>query len=53
MTFIELVDNVRTLASKIDESNRGFLAVQVNITGRLRVEGDAGKALEFSKILKK
>ena len=33
MTFIELVNNVRTIASKIDASNRGFLAVQVNISG--------------------
>ncbi|MBQ1311776.1 MAG: SCP2 sterol-binding domain-containing protein [Blautia sp.] len=33
MKFQELVADVRTLASKIDASNRGFLAVQVNITG--------------------
>ncbi len=33
MNFDELLTKVRNLASKIDASNRGFLAVQVNITG--------------------
>ena len=106
MTFDELLTKVRTLASGVDASNRDFLAVQVNITGKdsgvfyvevkdgrinvepyeyndrncaitinmtnfnklidgkldpvlafttgkLKVDGDAGKALEFSKLIKK
>ncbi|MCR5093916.1 MAG: SCP2 sterol-binding domain-containing protein [Lachnospiraceae bacterium] len=105
MTFNELVEKVRTMAGKVDASNRDFLAVQVNITGKdsgvfyvkvkdhrinvepyeyndrncavtmnmtnfnklldgkldpvlafttgkLKVDGDVGKALEFSKLLK-
>ena len=105
MTFNELVDKVRALAGKADVSNKDFLAVQVNITGKdsgvfyvevkdhrinvepyeyndrncavtismtdfnkmldgkldpvlafttkkLKVDGDVGKALEFSKLLK-
>lgn len=53
MTFDELLTKVRTKAESADVSASDFLAVQVNITGSLKVEGDAGKALEFSKILKK
>ncbi len=106
MTFDELLTKVRTLASGVDASNRDFLAVQINITGKdsgvfyvevkdgrinvepyeyndrncaitinmtnfnklidgkldpvlafttgkLKVDGDAGKALEFSKLIKK
>ena len=106
MTFNELVTKVRNMAQTVDASNRGFLAVQINITGKdpgvfyvevkdhrinvepyeyidrncaitismtnfnklidgkldpvlafttgkLKVEGDAGKALEFSNLLKK
>ena len=106
MTIQELVEKVRAAAAKIDVSNRGFLAVQVNITdmengvfyvevkdgrvnvepypyndrscavsmkadsflkllggkldpvaaftfGKLKVEGDLGKALEFANLLKK
>ncbi len=106
MTFDELLTKVRGLASKADASNRDFLAVQVNITGKeggvfyvevkdgrinvepyeyndrncaitinmtnfnklidgkldpilafttgkLKVDGDAGKALEFSNLVKK
>ena len=106
MTFDELVTKVRTMASTVDASNRDFLAVQINITGKdpgvfyvevkdhrinvepyayhdrncaitinmtnfnklidgkldpvlalttgkLKVEGDAGKALEFANLLKK
>ena len=106
MTFNELVTKVRTMAQAVDASNRDFLAVQINITGKdpgvfyvevkdhrvnvepyeyidrncaitinmtnfnklidgkldpvlafttgkLKVEGDAGKALEFSNLLKK
>ena len=106
MTFNELVTKVRNMASTVDASNRDFLAVQINITGKdpgvfyvevkdhrinvepyeyidrncaitismtnfnklidgkldpvlafttgkLKVEGDAGKALEFSNLLKK
>ena len=106
MTFNEILDKVRGLASKADVSNVDFLAVQVNITGKsngvfyvevkdhkisvepyeyndrncaitisladfnklidgkldpvlaftmgkLKVDGDAGKALEFSKLIKK
>ena len=34
MTFDELLTKVRTLASGVDASNRDFLAVQVNITGK-------------------
>ncbi len=105
MTFNELVDKVRTIAGKVDASDKDFLAVQVNITGKsngvfyvevkdhrinvepyeyndrncaitismtdfnkmldgkldpvlafttkkLKVDGDVGKALEFSKLLK-
>ena len=106
MTFNELVEKVRKLSSKVDASDKGFLAVQINITGKesgvfyvevkdghinvepyeyidrncaftisltdfnklidgkldpmlafttgkLKVDGDLGKALEFSKIIKK
>ena len=106
MTFNELVTKVRNMASTVDASNRDFLAVQINITGKdpgvfyvevkdhrvnvepyeyidrncaitinmtnfnklidgkldpvlafttgkLKVEGDAGKALEFANLLKK
>ena len=105
MTFDELLGKVRKIAEKADVSDKDFLAVQVNITGKeegvfyvevkdhkisvepyeyndrncavtmkladfnklidgkldpilafttgkLKVEGDAGKALEFSKLLK-
>ena len=106
MTFNELVTKVRNMAQAVDTSNRDFLAVQINITGKdpgvfyvevkdhrinvepydyhdrncaitismtnfnklidgkldpilafttgkLKVEGDAGKALEFANLLKK
>lgn len=106
MTFDELVTKVRTLASGVDVSDKDFLAVQINITGKtpgvfyvevkdhrisvepydyhdrncaitinmtnfnklidgkldpvlafttgkLKVEGDVGKALEFSQLIKK
>ncbi len=106
MTFDELLTKVRTKAQDADVSGVGFLAVQVNITGKnegvfyvevkdhkisvepyeyydrncavtmdmtnfnklidgkldpilafttgkLKVDGDAGKALEFSKLLKR
>ncbi len=106
MTFNALVEKVRKIAGGVDVSNQGFLAVQVNITGKdagvfyvevkdhkinvepyeyidrncaitmsstdfnklidgkldpvlafttgkLKVDGDMGKALEFSKVLKK
>ncbi len=105
MTFDELLTKVRKIAEKVDASDKDFLAVQVNITGKeegvfyvevkdhkisvepyeyndrncavtmnmtnfnklidgkldpilafttgkLKVDGDAGKALEFSKLLK-
>ncbi len=105
MKFDELVSKVRETAQKVDASNMGFLAVQINITGKdsgvfyvevkdgkinvepydyhdrncaitisladfvklangkldpvlafttgkLKVDGDIGKALEFSKLLK-
>ena len=105
MTFDELLTKVRKIAEKVDVSDKDFLAVQVNITGKeegvfyvevkdhkisvepyeyndrncavtmnmtnfnklidgkldpilafttgkLKVDGDAGKALEFSKLLK-
>ena len=105
MKFDELVAKVRETASKVDASNMGFLAVQINITGKesgvfyvevkdgkinvepyeyndrncaitislsdfvklangkldpvfafttgkLKVDGDITKALEFSKLLK-
>ncbi len=105
MTFNELVTKVRNMAQTVDASNRDFLAVQINITGKdpgvfyvevkdhrinvepyeyidrncaitinmtnfnklidgkldpvlafttgkLKVEGDAGKALEFANLLK-
>ena len=105
MTFDELLAKVRKIAEKVDASDKDFLAVQVNITGKeegvfyvevkdhkisvepyeyndrncavtmnmtnfnklidgkldpilafttgkLKVDGDAGKALEFSKLLK-
>ncbi|MCR5338832.1 MAG: SCP2 sterol-binding domain-containing protein [Lachnospiraceae bacterium] len=106
MKFDELLEKVRKIAEKADVSDKDFLAVQVNITGKeegvfyvevkdhkisvepyeyndrncavtmkladfnklidgkldpilafttgkLKVDGDAGKALEFSKLLKK
>ena len=106
MTFNELLEKVRGQASKVDVSDKDFLAVQINITGKeggvfyvevkdhrinvepyeyndrncaitmnmtnfnklidgkldpvlafttgkLKVEGDAGKALEFANLLKK
>ena len=106
MTFNDLVVKVRKMADKVDVSDKPFLAVQVNITGKesgvfyvevkdgrinvepyeyidrncaftisltdfnklidgkldpmlafttgkLKVDGDLGKALEFSKIIKK
>ena len=34
MTFNELVTKVRTMAQAVDASNRNFLAVQINITGK-------------------
>ena len=105
MTFEELLGKVRKIAKEVDASDKDFLAVQVNITGKdggvfyvevkdhrisvepyeyydrncavtmnmtnfnklidgkldpilafttgkLKVDGDAGKALEFSKLLK-
>ena len=105
MTFDELLEKVRTIASKADVSDKEFLAVQVNITGegegvfyvevkdhkvsvepyeyndrncaitmnmknfnklldgklnpvvaytlgKLKVDGDVGKALEFSELIK-
>ena len=105
MTFNELLEKVRNIAEKADVSDKDFLAVQVNITGKdsgvfyvevkdhkvnvepyeyndrncavtmsmtdfnklidgkldpvmaftigkLKVDGDIGKALEFSKLLK-
>ena len=105
MTFDELLEKVRGMASKVDASDKDFLAVQINITGneggvfyvevkdhrisvepyeyndrncaitmnmtnfnklldgkldpvlafttgKLKVDGDAGKALEFSNLLK-
>ena len=105
MTFNELLEKVRTIAAKADVSDKDFLAVQVNITGKesgvfyvevkdhkvnvepyeyndrncavtmsltdfnklidgkldpvvaftihkLKVDGDIGKALEFSNLLK-
>ncbi len=105
MTFNELLTKVRTLAGGVDASDKEFLAVQINITGKdegvfyvevkdhkisvepyeyydrncaitidmtnfnklidgkldpifafttgkLKVDGDAGKALEFAKMIK-
>ena len=105
MTFNELLEKVRGIASKADVSDKDFLAVQVNITGegegvfyvevkdhkvsvepyayndrncaitmnmknfnklldgklnpvvaytlgKLKVDGDVGKALEFSELIK-
>ena len=105
MTFEELVEKVRKMASKVDASDKDFLAVQINIegkdggvfyveckdhkinvepydyhdrncaitmsmtnfnklidgkldpvfgytTGKIKIDGDLGKALEFSKLLK-
>ena len=106
MTFDELITKVRKMASEVDASNKDFLAVQINITGKvngvfyvevkdhrinvepyeyidrncaitinitnfnklidgkldpvlafttgkLKVDGDMGKALEFANLLKK
>ncbi len=106
MTFDELLTKVRTIASGVDASDKDFLAVQINVTGKdsgvfyvevkdhkinvepydyhdrncaitinmtnlnklidgkldpvlafttgkLKVDGDAGKALEFAKLIKK
>ena len=106
MKFDELVTKVRKLASGVDASNKDFLAVQINVTGKeagvfyvevkdhkinvepydyhdrncaitinmtnlnklidgkldpvlafttgkLKVDGDVGKALEFAKLIKK
>ena len=105
MTFNELLTKVRTLAGGVDASDKDFLAVQINITGKdegvfyvevkdhkisvepyeyydrncaitidmanfnklidgkldpifafttgkLKVDGDAGKALEFAKMVR-
>lgn len=105
MTFNDILTKVRNIASGVDASNMGFLAVQVNLTGaeggvfyvevkdgkinvepyeytdrncavtmslddfnklidgkldpifafttgKLKVDGDIGKALEFSKLIK-
>jgi len=105
MKFHELVKNLKEMAAGVDVKDRGFLAVQINITGddggvfyvevkdgklsvepyeyndrncaitigmddfnkliagqldpvkaflsgKLKVDGDVGKALEFSKLLK-
>ena len=105
MTFNEVLEKVRSIASKADVSDKDFLAVQVNITGegegvfyvevkdhkvsvepyeyndrncaitmnmknfnklldgklnpvvaytlgKLKVDGDVGKALEFSELIK-
>ena len=106
MTFDELLNKVRTIASGVDVSNKDFLAVQINVTGKdsgvfyvevkdhrinvepydyhdrncaitinmtnlnklidgkldpvlafttgkLKVEGDAGKALEFANLIRR
>ncbi len=106
MTFEELLNKVRTIASTVDASDKDFLAVQVNVTGKdsgvfyveikdhrisvepydyhdrncaitidmtnlnklidgkldpilafttgkLKVDGDAGKALEFANLVRK
>ena len=106
MKFTDIVEKVRNIASGVDATNRGFLAVQVNLTGKgggvfyvevkdgkinvepyeyndrncavtmsltdfnklidgkldpvlaftmgkLKVDGDMGKALEFANVLKK
>ena len=106
MTFDELITKVRKMASEVDDSNKDFLAVQINFTGKvngvfyvevkdhrinvepyeyidrncaitinitnfnklidgkldpvlafttgkLKVDGDMGKALEFANLLKK
>ena len=106
MTFDEIVTKVREIASGVNVADKGFLAVQVNLTGedggvfyvevkdghvnvepysydnrdcevtmsiddfnmlvegkldpvfafttgKLKVNGDIGKALEFSKLIKK
>lgn len=106
MTFEELLNKVRTIASTVDASDKVFLAVQVNVigkdsgvfyveikdhrisvepydyhdrncaitidmtnlnklidgkldpilaftTGKLKVDGDAGKALEFANLVRK
>ena len=106
MKFTDIVEKERNIASGVDASNRGFLAVQVNLTGKeggvfyvevkdgkinvepyeyndrncavtmsltdfnklidgkldpvlaftmgkLKVDGDMGKALEFANVLKK
>ncbi len=34
MKFDELINKVRTIASGVDASNKDFLAVQVNVTGK-------------------
>ena len=34
MKFTDIVEKVRNIASGVDASNRGFLAVQVNLTGK-------------------
>ena len=48
MTFEEILATVREKSAEIDATGTDFLAVQVNLTG----EGDIGKALEFSKLIK-
>ena len=34
MTFDELITKVRKIASGVDASNKDFLAVQINVTGK-------------------
>lgn len=41
MTFDEILNKVRTIAQGVDAA------------GKLKVDGDIGKALEFSKLIKK
>ncbi|MBP1584927.1 MAG: SCP2 sterol-binding domain-containing protein [Lachnospiraceae bacterium] len=106
MTFDELINKVRNIAAGVDASDRDFLAVQINVTGKdsgvfyvevkdhrinvepydyhdrncaitismtnlnklidgkldpvlafttgkLKIDGDLGKALEFSNLIKK
>ena len=61
MTFEELVAKVRELSKKVDTNGVGFLAVLIDgkldpvaafTLGKLKVDGDIGKALEFANVVK-
>ena len=54
MTFDELITEVKEVGQKVDTNVNGKLDPVVGYTLRkIKVDGDIGKALEFSNLLKK